>query len=333
MVRIGQSMHPNYVNGDLSKLDDELKQFVEAGASACELVLQGLDVIIGAKVIESRQDALIKILRKHDLEYTMHMPHSLNLLDTEMLDIYLEIFRASIAFAQAAEIKLLNYHAGKIRERKPEPAGTRRRSRPLADEALANASSVDAAPTDGSVQEQEDKPDPKTLIKNEMEHIRLLAGSAPEILFCMENALFTDDKEFDEFSSAINVSDMISFCQGVNQKNFKLTFDIGHRFLALDGDKHTLLEDMKTLLPFVGHIHLHDNCGNRKDSRDGFGGQRLVIGAGDIHLPLGWGAVPIREAVELLKDYEGIINLEIEQRFSYHYSDAISIVRNYLELT
>ena len=326
MVRIGQSMHPNFVGGDLAKLDEELKQFVDAGASSCELVLQGLDVIIGARVIESRQEALINVMKKHQLDYTMHMPHGLNLHDTDMLEIYLEIFQASIDFAKAAGIKLINYHAGKTRVKKAEaenPDGQGRSRSGRAPEAQANPNGESEPP-------KEEKPDPLTLMKNEIEYIKAFAADAPNIAFSMENALFTDDKEYDEYSGGISVDDMIDFCEKVNQPNFMLTFDIGHRFLALDGDRELLLKDMERLLPYIGHVHLHDNCGNRKDSRDGFGGQRLVIGAGDIHLPLGWGTVPIKEAVGLLKGFEGIINLEIEQRFSYHYSEAVAIVQSYL---
>ena len=301
-------MHPNYVNGDLDKLDGELKEFKSAGAETCELVLQGLDVIIGTRVIESRQDALINILRKHDLDYTMHMPHGLNLLDTEMLDIYLEIFRSSIAFAKAAGIKLINYHAGVIRRKRDEKPTAEGETKP----------------------EGESKPDPATLIQNEAEQIKLLAASAPDITLCMENALFGDNKEQEDFSAAVDTSSMIDFYNKVDMPNFKLTFDIGHRHLALDGNNDALLADMEKLLPYIGHIHLHDNCGYRKEMREAFGGQRLVVGAGDIHLPLGWGTVPIKESLSLLKNYKGIINLEIEHRFSYHYSDAVSIVREYL---
>ena len=61
MIKIGQSMHPGYVNGDFNKLNEELKAFKAAGADTCELVLQGLDVIIGKRIIESRLNALLEI--------------------------------------------------------------------------------------------------------------------------------------------------------------------------------------------------------------------------------------------------------------------------------
>ncbi|MCL2045982.1 MAG: sugar phosphate isomerase/epimerase [Oscillospiraceae bacterium] len=364
MITIGQSMHPNYVGGDLAKLDEELRLFTEAGVTSCELVLQGLDVIVASRIIQSRQAAVIDILKRHDLQYTMHMPHGMNLMDKDLLEAYLIIFRASIEFAQAAGIKLINYHAGTHRVRKPEPEGSpsrRRRGGSDTDAAVETADAKTDGAADGAAeiekqnsettqnedttaasadtaeasnkQENSDTPpppDPKELMARELEEIRILAKSTPEILFCMENALFTDDKEFDEFSPAISVDSMIEFYEGVNLDNFKLTFDISHWFLAIDGDKEVLLNDMKRLLPYIGHIHLHDNCGKRTGPRDAMGASRLIIGAGDIHLPLGWGDLPVKECVELLRDYNGIINLEIEQRFNYHYSEAVSIVKEYL---
>ena len=303
MIKIGQSMHPNWVNGDLSKLDEELRQFKEAGAESCELVLHGLDVIVGARIIDLREKALLNVLRKHDLSFTLHMPHGLNLLDIDNIDIYVEIFRAAIDFAQAAGIGLINYHAGKKKvEMKINP------------DAYAIA-------------EERAKQDPNTLIFNEIDQIRSLAKDAPDILICMENAQFGNDPEI---SAANNADGMLEFFRQVNLANFKLTFDIGHSFLSHNGDKSALLKDMERLLPYTGHIHLHDNCGFRKDIKVFDGGHRLVLGTGDIHLPLGWGSVPVKEALGLLSNYNGIVNLETERRFFQYYSDSIAFVRENL---
>ena len=303
MIKIGQSIHPTWVNGDLSKLGEELRQFKEAGADCCELVLHGLDVVIGTRIIDSRQEAVIKVLREYDMEYTLHMPHGLNLLDSDNQAEYLDIFRSSIEFARAAGIKLINYHAGMRRTDDKKSPGDKKKT------------------------DAQTKQNPKVLIQNEMEQIKSLAKDAPDILFCIENALFGKSPEV--ISVANNTASIIEFCQQVGLPNFKLTFDIGHSFLFNSGEKTALLEDMERLLPYIGHIHLHDNCGTWKEMRFGDGGHRLVLGAGDIHLPLGWGKLPFNDTLALLKDYSGIINLEIEQRFSSHYGECIAVVRGH----
>ena len=284
MIKIGQSMHPEWVGGDLGRLDEELRQIKDVGADCCELVLQGLDVVFGGRVIQQRLDELLETLGKYEFEYTLHMPHGLDLLNSEMLDVNMGIFRAGIELALAASIKLINYHAGKT------------------------------------------KSNDKSLILKEAERIKTLAQEAPDILFCMENALFFSD---DEFSAALNASDMIDFYEQVNLPNFRLTFDIGHSFLRHRGDKNALLEDLVKVLPYTGHIHLHDNCGLAMETR-GPGSGRLVSGIGDIHLPLGWGRVPVEEALARITDYNGILNLEIEHRFHKYYGDCFSYVRNVL---
>ena len=285
MIKIGQSIHPNRTNGDINRLDEELRQIKEAGADCCELVLQGLDAVIGGRVIPARQDALVEALQKYELEYTLHMPHGLNLLDKEMLEIHLDVFRAGIEFSQAAGIKLINYHAGKT------------------------------------------KTDDKSLIQKEIEEVKQLAKSAPDILLCMENPPLNTKTEF---SAANSADGMIAFYEQVGMENFKLTFDTGHSLLNHNGEKNALLEDLNRLLPYTGHIHLHDNCGTQADMKAAGFGDRLACGIGDIHLPPGWGRLPMEEIFALLKGFGGIVNLEIEHRFRYHYGESISFVRDSL---
>ena len=285
MIKYGQSIHPNWINGDLNRLDEELREIKAAGADSCELVLHGLDVVIGGRVVNSRLESLLMALCKHELFYTLHMPYDLNLLEEGMLEIYLSIFNAGIEFAYSAGISLIVYHAGKSR-------------------------TYD-----------------RHAISNEVEQLKRLAMKAPDILFCMENPLFFSN---DEYSAGKNAESMIDFCEKVNLPNFKLAFDIGHSFIGHCGNKYALLDDISKLLPYIGHIHLHDNYGIQIEMREYDYIHRIVSGAADIHLPLGWGSVPIKEALSLLKGYDGIINMEIEHRFNYQYSEGFSLIREYL---
>ena len=287
MKLIGQSMHPNYVGGNLELLDAELTQIKQAGADSCELILQGLDIVIGSKIIPSREKAVLDILQKHDLAYSMHMPHGLNLLDAGLIEMNVDVFRASIDFAKKASIKVINFHAGRV------------------------------------------KSDDKNLILKEIAFVKLLSSLAPDIMFCMENPPISVGNT-EELTVAASIDEMISFCKRIDMPNFKLTYDVGHGFLNHKGNKKALLEDMVSVLPYTGHIHLHDNCGIYMDMREAGPGNRLVNGIGDIHLPLGWGSIPLDDVFGILKDYDGIINLEIEERFSYSYSDCIALVREKL---
>ena len=284
MIKIGQSIHAWWVQGDLDRLDQEIQEIQLAGADSCELILHGLDVIIGGRIIESRQKEVLEILDKHNLEYTLHLPYNLNVLDRKMFEQYLNVFLAGIAFAKAANIKVIVYHPG--------------------------TTGIDDA----------------FLFLKEAGLMRQLAREAPDILFCMENQpLFNN-----ESSVAKSPETMIEFCKHVGVPNFKLTFDVGHSFLANQGDKRALLNDLDKLLPYIGHFHLHDNCGIKDQMSSFDANHRIISGASDLHLPLGWGDIPFEDILSRLGNFDGIINLEIEHRFRNHYKDCISYIRQQL---
>ena len=64
---------------------------------------------------------------------------------------------------------------------------------------------------------------------------------------------------------------LLDVYERVNQPNFKLCLDIGHAhcYSSLD-----VREWAKNLAPYVSHVHVHDNCGDR-DSHIGLGSGNL----------------------------------------------------------
>ena len=284
MNKLGLSVHPWWINGNLRRLEKELEELQSAGADCCELVLHALDVVIGGRIIPARLEAVLKSLEKYNMEYTLHMPYDLNLLSQSAAELYMQVFRAGIAFAKAAGIGLIVYHAGRTR-------------------------SLDTSVFD-----------------REAAQVKLLAKEAGDLLICMENPLFLRNDALCAGSTAQN---MMDFCEKVNAPNFKLAFDIGHSFLHHRGDSNALLHDLRTLLPYIGHIHLHDNFGVSLMMSEYDYSHRIACGAADLHLPLGWGSIPMQEVLLQLRGYNGIINMEIEKRFHAQYSESISFVRPY----
>jgi sugar phosphate isomerase/epimerase len=142
----------------------------------------------------------------------------------------------------------------------------------------------------------------------------------------MENGPFY---QAGDYSAGITADAMMDFYGQVNLPNFLLTYDIGHGFLRLGGDNHALVRDIRKLLPCIGHIHLHDNFGIPLPMSQYDYNHRIACGAADIHLPLGWGSIPIPNVLNELAAYNGIINLEIEKRFADQYAESLEIVRTY----
>jgi sugar phosphate isomerase/epimerase len=281
MIKCGLSVHPQWINGSLKRLEEELVEIKHAGADCCELVLHALDVVIGGRIVPKRLAAVLRVLKEYKLEYTLHLPYDLNLLCSDTSELHFNTFLAGIEFAKAAEIGLIVYHAGITRS---------------FDESALN---------------------------KEAKQIKLLAKEADGIYLCMENPPFLEDGLF---SPGLNAKNMVDFFKEINLPNFKLTFDIGHSFLGHQGDGTALLNDLRMLLPYIGHIHLHDNFGARTTMCEHDYSQRITLGAADIHLPLGWGGIPVKEVLRHLNEWDGIINLEIEQRFRDQYGESLALV-------
>lgn len=283
--RLALSIHPWWINGNLKRMERELSAIEEAGADYAELVLHGLDAVIGGRLVPGRLRQVREILSRHSLRYTLHLPYELNLLDPEASALYESVFLAGIRFAQETGCEVIVYHAGYA-------AGTA--------EALQN---------------------------REAEILGRLLDEAGGIPVCMENGPFYAPGMFSAGSSAEN---MVRFCRLIGRPNFRLTFDAGHSFLCNRGDAKALLTDAELLLPFVIHIHLHDNFGIPLRMEDKDYSHRIACGAADLHLPPGWGGIPFKPLLDIFQPYKGIFVLEIEKRFEDQYGASLDFVRQHI---
>jgi len=50
-----------------------------------------------------------------------------------------------------------------------------------------------------------------------------------------------------------------------------------------------------------------------------------------VHLPPGWGAIPLVEALRQLPDYQGAYVLEIRPRFFEHFAEALQTARQIVD--
>ena len=281
--KIGLSIHPEWVCGDWGRLEQELERICEAGADSCELVLHGLDVIVGGEILPDRLKTLKNILEKYPLLRTLHVPYELDLMDEKAGVLYRKVLTESVKLAQQLECAVIVYHA-------------------------SNARASDYS------EEQE------------AEIVRDIVRQAEGVILCMENGPFYPEGSLSPGRSA---EAMGGFCRKVDHPAFALTFDAGHSFLNHLGQDSLLLEDLKTVLPYIGHIHLHDNFGYPAPDPYMTYSHNITCGFGDIHLPLGWGRLPVGRVLKMLEEggYKGILNLEIEKRFEGYYEKCIEMCR------
>ncbi|MBA3061605.1 sugar phosphate isomerase/epimerase [bacterium] len=118
--------------------------------------------------------------------------------------------------------------------------------------------------------------------------------------------------EIEKFSKVVN------FVKEINEPDIILVLDVGHAFLSEHYFGENFFESIKIAASIVGHIHLSDNFGRFEKMRlENFDlyrvssyTNRLNLGRGDLNLPPGWGTIPFKEVLEILKDYQGIVILE-----------------------
>lgn len=136
------------------------------------------------------------------------------------------------------------------------------------------------------------------------------------------------------------VQNVVDFIKAINKESVWMAFDFGHAFLAAKRFGFDFLESVRLAKPYIRHIHVHDNFGRFEELRlAGYDQYKLIqyrrllaLGKGDLHLPPGWGIVPLDQAFELLENYEGIFMLEYyHQRYRPWAREILEETKSYVK--
>jgi sugar phosphate isomerase/epimerase len=111
---------------------------------------------------------------------------------------------------------------------------------------------------------------------------------------------------------------VVDFVRELNHPNVGMTIDFGHAYLAANKFGYSFLDSISAAAPYARHLHISDNFGRFAELRsEDFMAYRpvehewwLPAGLGDLHLPPGWGTIPLREACGLLTGYSGAMVVE-----------------------
>jgi len=123
---------------------------------------------------------------------------------------------------------------------------------------------------------------------------------------------------------------LVKQIEEVGKENVGITFDFGHAYIASHYYGFDFLSSIELAGPLIKHVHVHDNF--RRAA--GVDRRQIVLiahGKGDLHMPVGWGEIPYREVFSRLKDYEGIVLLELRSRYSAYLEEALEEVKILLE--
>lgn len=301
-----------HLNGRLSVLERELEQAAALGYDGAELSGYGVNAVINGRLHRERVARVKEITRRYPLRYAVHGPCDLNLqLDTadrvaeKALAAYLE-------FGAEVEATIYVYHSGLV--------------------ALHDAY-WSLAPL----------PDAQTMAQRRQQEVaalQRLAKRAAElgVVIAMENRdphlwevatlarAGLGIEALSTYHPGLLVEEVAAQIDAVGHPAVGMTLDTGHTYIAAHTCGFDYLDAVRRAAPYVRHIHLHDNFG-KLDGYTSDQGERLPLGQGDLHMPPGWGEIPLKETLQVLAGYQGLITLEIRPRYADHLGEALAAAR------
>jgi sugar phosphate isomerase/epimerase len=110
---------------------------------------------------------------------------------------------------------------------------------------------------------------------------------------------------------------VLEFVHSLRHPAVRMTYDFAHDYLAGDLFGYDHLASARACAPYAAHLHITDNFGRFNHARLGdFNLYRAiphshvaVLGIGDLHLPLGWGTLPVQQVFARVAapTYDGLV--------------------------
>jgi sugar phosphate isomerase/epimerase len=137
---------------------------------------------------------------------------------------------------------------------------------------------------------------------NVVDNFKRLSKMADD--YCLTILLENVHKQKDVDRIGVMPSEVLSVIKAVDAENLKFCFDIGHGNLTANHNGFDILEFVKTLAPYLYHMHLHDNMGIPEVVDERFGDQ---------HMPLGMGKIDYQRILQTVTGL-GVRNMVLELR-------------------
>ncbi|NQS89600.1 sugar phosphate isomerase/epimerase [Patescibacteria group bacterium] len=135
-------------------------------------------------------------------------------------------------------------------------------------------------------------------------------------------------------NGALSIKELVMVVKKINRANIGVTYDFGHAFLYYScyGGEKEFLTSIKEALPYLKHIHIHDNFGRANITpQDAPYINRLPFGEGDLHMPPGMGTIPYEKIFPLIREYKGIAMAEIDPRYEPFYGGIVKRLYKYIK--
>ena len=284
---IGTKIDEVRIDGQMDKLISDLTRIRDMGLQAVELPVHGLDVILNGELSPRRMAEVKTILSDFNFIYSVHGPNPVNLMDQENPDLHSRVLGATLAFAREVGARCVVYHGGRF----------------YPEEQFNRSSKRDMTPQEKQI-----------LLDQEAHRLETLSHEYPDVIIAVENARpYTTASPY---SYAESIKDLRHQILRVNRPNVKINLDFGHVFMTSCFYGYDLPNAVASIKDLVGHTHVHDNFGGTVHHWEKQQTHQLPFGRGDNHMPVGWGALPIKKILDiLLPEYKGLLMMELRSRY------------------
>jgi len=310
---IGSNLDDDAIDGRVERLEAGLERRATIGFDGVEVSIGCLNGVRDAQVIPGEVARAHRVLGRYPLRYTVHGPLTLSMLrdparSARVLTACLEVsaeLGAEVYVYHSGQIALHEAHAGL----RPLP-GEAELDEMWQRETEALLPFAERARALGLV----------LTIENRDPHLWEMA--ALERWGRPGAALL-------RYHQGMSLELLARQAAAINSSAVGVCLDVGHAHLAAPyWPGQDYLAGVRTVAPWVRHVHLHDNYG-RLDARGESLAERLVFGEADNHMPPGWGAIPLQETVRILAEagYRGWYLVEIRPRYDDYLAEALASAR------
>jgi len=140
-------------------------------------------------------------------------------------------------------------------------------------------------------------------------------------------------QEVRKYKYGTKIEELVDQVKEIDRDNVGVTLDFGHAYLASKYYHFKFLDSIRLALPYIKHVHIHDCFGKPKVSYEEQDINLIQFGIGDLHMPVGWGEIPYDKIFRLLKNYNGILCLELKPRYKKFYKYSLERVKELIEST
>ena len=342
---IGINVDSSTIDGDLDLLEKTLGNFQDIGFDYAEIPIHGVDAIFKGKLNWLQTRSIIDILKKFRLKYTVHGPDLLNLMDPSNFKLQREIFKSGIEFVNAIGAEIFVYHSGKIPLQQEEFRGEGlgqniilkvpslskiERSKKIE---VKNLQELADFAKDLGVTIVIENTCPELEEENLWELSRRFGNSRviPSYSLSPQTPKPIFLQEVRKYKYGTKIEELVDQVKKIDRTNVGITLDFGHAYLASKYYRFNFLDSIKLALPYTKHLHIHDCFGKSKVSAENRDIDLIQFGIGDMHMPVGWGEIPYDKIFHLLKNYGGVICLELKPRYKKFYKYSLQRVKELIE--